>query len=112
MISNALELKLLKSPKACVTKEDVRDEIDRIDKAIVELFAMRFDYVKAIVKFKKDRNQVVAQERKDHVIQERAKWASEKGLDEQTFADMFRLLIDSNINKEMTLLEKQIMQDK
>jgi chorismate mutase len=102
---NDLKLSLLKTPGECTGKDEVRDEIDRIDRAILELFALRFEYVKAIVPFKKDHDQIVAQERKDSVIRQRAQWAAELGLDGQTFADMYRLLIDSNIRKEMEMLE-------
>ncbi|MBN2167409.1 MAG: chorismate mutase [Marinilabiliaceae bacterium] len=99
-----IELKLQKTPNECTAKEDVRNEIDRIDKQILDLFALRFEYVKAIVAFKRDKESVVAQGRKDHVINQRAAWAKELGLDEDTFAEMFRILIDSNIKKEMDLL--------
>jgi chorismate mutase len=101
-----MELNLLKTPGECLRKEEVRDEIDRIDRAIIELFALRFEYVKAIVQFKADRHEVVAQDRKDRVINQRAQWATELGLDTETFANLYRLLIDSNIQKEMELLEK------
>lgn len=97
----------LKKPEECTKKEEVRDEIDRIDKTIIDLFALRFEYVKAIVRFKQDRDAIVAQDRKDHVIEKRAEWAKELGLDEKTFAEIYRILIDSNIEKEMDLLEKK-----
>ena len=103
----AIELNLLNTPAGCTSKEEVRDEIDRIDRTILELFALRFEYVKAIVQFKADKDAVVAQDRKDQVIARRAQWAKELGLDEQTFADMYRLLIDSNIQKEMDLFDQQ-----
>jgi len=101
-----MELKLQKTPQECVRKEEVRDEIDRIDRTIMELFALRFEYVKAIVQFKHDHHAIVAQDRKDHVIDKRAEWARELGLDPQPFADMYRLLIDSNIQKELALLNQ------
>lgn len=106
MSFKGMDLNLQKTPAECIKKEEVRDEIDRIDKAIIELFALRFEYVKAIVQFKQDKDAVVAQDRKDHVIAQRGEWANALGLDAQTFADMFRLLVDSNIQKELELLEK------
>ena len=102
-----MNLNLLKTPAECNSKNDVRDEIDRIDRAVLELFALRFEYVKAIVKFKNDPDEVVAQERKDQVINVRAQWATELGLDPETFAKMYRMLIDSNIQKELELLNKK-----
>lgn len=101
-----MNLNLERKPQDCTKKEEVRDEIDRIDKTILDLFALRFEYVKAIVQFKKDKDSVVAQDRKDHVIEKRAAWAKDLGLDEKTFASIYRILIDSNIEKEMELLNK------
>jgi isochorismate pyruvate lyase len=103
-----MDLNIVKKPHECCKKEDVRDEIDRIDRQILDLFALRFEYVKAIVKFKSDKDAVIAQDRKDHVINQRAQWAKELGLDEQTFSAMFKILIDSNIEKEMELLKKKL----
>lgn len=98
-------LKTVKSPHECGNKEEIRDEIDRIDHEIIDLFALRFEYVKAIVKFKTDKESVVAQERKDRVIIQRALWAKEAGLDESAFRQIFQTLIDSNIKKELDILE-------
>jgi isochorismate pyruvate lyase len=103
-----MDLNIVKKPHECTSKDDVRDEIDRIDRRILELFALRFEYVKAIVQFKQDSESVVALERKELVINQRAQWAKELGLDEITFASMYRLLVDSNIEKEMELLKKKL----
>ncbi len=93
-------------PVDCVSKEEIREQIDRIDMEIISLFSKRFDYVREIVKFKTDSESVVAQSRKDEVIDLRGKWAEEAGLDKSTFEAMYRLLIDSNIQKEMESLKE------
>jgi len=96
----------LKDPDKCISKEEIREQIDFIDREIIELFSKRFDYVREIVKFKTDGKSIVAQDRKDEVIQLRGEWAEKTGLDKSTFEEIFRLLIDSNIEKEMKILEK------
>lgn len=103
-----MDLNIVKKPHECGTKEEVRDEIDRIDRHIIDLFALRFNYVKAIVQFKQDKESVVAIDRKEQVIRQRALWAKELGLDEATFESIYRILIDSNIEKEMDLLTKKL----
>lgn len=97
-----------KLPKDCNSKEEIRQQIDVIDKEIIALFAKRFVYVSEIVKFKNDAESVVAQDRKNEVIELRGKWAEEHGLDKDTFEQIYRFLVDHNIKKEMEILKKMI----
>jgi chorismate mutase len=94
---------LLLSPTECSSKEDIRQQIDKIDQEIIALFGLRFKYVSEIVKFKNDPESIVAQDRKDHVISERGRWAHEHGLDKNTFEQIYRFLVDHNISKEMEM---------
>ncbi len=103
-----MDINTTKLPKDCNSKEEIRQQIDIIDKEIIALFTRRFEYVSEIVKFKNDAESVVAQDRKNEVIELRGKWAEESGLDKDTFEEIYRLLIDSNIAKEMEILKKMI----
>jgi len=94
-------------PAECKNKEEIRNQIDVIDKEILSLFALRFNYVSEIVKYKNDVESVVAQDRKKEVIDLRGKWAEELGLDKATFERIFECLINDNINKELEILEKR-----
>lgn len=94
-------------PEQCKSKEEVREQIDEIDREIITLFARRFSYVKTIVKFKKDPESIVAQQRKDEVIRQRGEWASELGLDKSTFEKIYELLINHNISKEMEIFRNK-----
>lgn len=98
---------LTKSPSECNNKNEIRQQIDAIDKEIIALFAKRFEYVSEIVKFKNDVESVVAQERKDQVIKERGEWAEKHGLDKDTFEQIYRFLVEHNIGKELDILEKR-----
>jgi isochorismate pyruvate lyase len=100
-------LTLSKLPTDCTSKEEIREQIDIIDKEIIALFAKRFEYVSEIVKFKIDAESVVAEDRKNHVIKARGEWAEEHGLDKATFEQIYRFLVEHNIGKELEILEKQ-----
>ena len=102
-----ITLKLAKSPSECNDKEEIRTQIDLIDREIIALFVLRFQYVSEIVKFKTDIESVVAQDRKDQVIEQRGKWAEEHGLDKTIFEQIYRFLVDHNIGKELEILEKR-----
>ena len=97
----------LKNPKDCQSLEDVRDEIDKIDEHILSLFSERHKYVEEIVRFKNDKNAIIAQERKDQVILQRKEWAAQMGLNPETFEKMYILLVESNIAHEMQLLKSK-----
>ena len=95
----------LKKPDTCQTLEEIRNEIDKIDEYIVSLFGERHKYVEAIVRFKNDKDAIIAKERKEQVILQRKKWAEMKGLNGQTFEKIYTLLVESNIAHEMELLK-------
>jgi isochorismate pyruvate lyase len=96
-----------KDPKECQSLEEVRNEIDKIDEFIISLFTERHKYVEEIVRFKHDKDSVIAQERKDQVILQRKNWAAKNGLNADTFEKMYRLLVDSNIQHELELLKSK-----
>jgi len=102
-------LKPAKTPSECISKDEIREQIDRIDQEIISLFAARFEYVSEIVKYKTDVESVVAQERKDHVIKIRGEWAEKHGLDKDTFEQIYRFLVDHNIGKELEILRSKLI---
>lgn len=93
-------------PEACTSKEDIRTQIDIIDHELIELFSLRLRYAEAIVKFKKDEKDVIAEDRKNSVITQRGEWAASKGLNPETFEKIYELLINCNIRKELEILKK------
>jgi isochorismate pyruvate lyase len=97
----------LKHPEECNSAEEIRNEIDKIDKEIIFLFSKRHSYVEEIVKFKNDTEEIIASERKLQVINQRREWAANLGLDAKTFEKIYTLLIDHNIQHEMRLLNRK-----
>lgn len=100
-----------KNPNNCQSLQEIREEIDKIDEHIILLFAERHKYVEAVVRFKNDKDAIIAQERKDAVIQQRRNWAKAKGLNADVFEQIYTLLIESNINHEMKLLKEKKSKD-
>lgn len=96
-----------KDPGECSSLEEIRQEIDKIDEHIILLFAERHKYVEAVVRFKNDKDAIIAQERKDAVIKQRKDFAESKGLNADVFEQIYRLLVESNINHEMELLKEK-----
>jgi len=96
---------IVKNPADCKTLEEIRAEIDKIDEYIISLFSERHKYVEEIVRFKHDKDAIIAKERKEQVILQRKKWAELKGLNAETFEKIYTTLVNSNIEHEMKLLK-------
>ena len=98
----------MKSPEECSSIEDVRAAIDAIDHEVVKALGLRAQYVKAITRFKKTREDVQAPARQALVISQRRAWAAEAGLDPDVVEKIYRSLIDHFVAeelKELRLLE-------
>lgn len=93
----------MKDPKSCITIDEVRQEIDRIDREIMELLAKRQDYVCEIIRFKKDEESIVAQGRQDQLYQQRRRWAEELQLSPEMIDEVFKTMVRHNIQKELEL---------
>ena len=95
----------LKPPGECSSMEEIREAIDEIDHEIVAAIGRRFEYVKAIMRFKSTADDVRAPQRYQAVLQQRREWATEEGLDPDVIEKLYRNLIDYFIAHEMTILK-------
>ncbi|MDA8250242.1 MAG: chorismate mutase [Rhodospirillales bacterium] len=82
----------------CRTLGEVRENIDRIDRAIVRLLAERGQYVHEAARFKKDPAGVEAPARAEAVVQRAMRLAAADGLPpavaEATYRAMMRAFLD------------------
>ncbi len=93
-----------KLPAECETKQDVRAEIDRIDRKLIALFAQRHTYVTRMAEIKTDPSEAVQPKRIDAVIAKVRTRAGELHLDEDQAELIWRTLIDWNINYEKGII--------
>lgn len=91
-------------PDKCQTITEVRNEIDRIDKEIVTLIGTRFDYVKEIIRFKSNEEDVHARERYNHVMQKRREWAVENNLNPDVIESIYKTMVQYFIDEQLKML--------
>ena len=93
-----------KSPEDCATKDDVRAEIDRIDHALLALFAERHRYVTRMAQIKTDPHEARDPARIEAVIAKVRDRSLALDLDEDQAELVWRTLIDWNINYEKGII--------
>ncbi|OJX18271.1 MAG: chorismate mutase [Devosia sp. 67-54] len=93
-----------KPPSDCTTKEDVRAELDRIDQALLSLFAERHGYVTRMAEIKTDPHEAHDPVRIKAILDKQRKRAEELGLDEDQAELIWKTLIDWNVNYEKGII--------
>ncbi|MFO0699533.1 MAG: isochorismate lyase [Nitrospira sp.] len=89
-----------KSPADCQSLEDIRAEIDGLDRAMIELIGQRAQYVQAAATFKTSEQAVRAPERVRAMLQQRRLWAQEQGLNPDVIGKLFADLVSHFIDEE------------
>ena len=95
---------MIKSPENCTTKEDVRAELDRIDQALLTLFAERHAYVTRMASIKTDPHEAHDPVRIKTILDKQRARAEELGLDEDQAELIWKTLIDWNVNYEKGII--------
>lgn len=93
-----------KLPAECETKDDVRAEIDRIDQALLTLFAERHGYVTRMAEIKTDPHEAFDASRIEAIIGKVRSRSTDLDLDEDQAELIWRTLIDWNVNYEKGII--------
>lgn len=85
----------------CESLEEVRREIDRVDRALVALLAERGGYVRQAARFKRDAAAVRAPDRVERVVAGALALAGELGASPRVTERVYRTMIAAFIEEEM-----------
>lgn len=97
----------MKTPQECNTMVDVRAEVDRLDAALITLFAERAAYIDRAAEVKAGVGLPARiDDRVEQVIENVRRHATAKGLPPEPFETIWRGLVDWSIAREETLLGK------
>jgi isochorismate pyruvate lyase len=91
----------MKKPEECLDMQEIRNEIDQIDKNIIDQLGLRINYVKAAAKFKKNELAVKAPERFVAMLSQRRIWAEQNNLSADVIEKMYRDLVNYFIGEEL-----------
>lgn len=85
----------------CNSLEEVRSNIDRIDRQMVALIAERGKFVKQAARFKKNSDEVQAPQRVEQVIVKVRSLATEAGADAAIAEQVWRVMIAAFVKAEL-----------
>jgi isochorismate pyruvate lyase len=97
----------MKLPHECHSIEEVRQEIDEIDHAIIGLIGKRFSFIQEIVKYKNSIDEVYAKNRYNIVISERREIAASHYLNPDVIESIYRIMMDYFIKEQLELFKKK-----
>jgi isochorismate pyruvate lyase len=97
----------MKLPNECRSIEEVRQEIDEIDHAIIGLIGKRLSFIQEIIKYKSDVDEVYSKKRHLAVINERRKFAANLHLDPDVIESVYRILMDYFIKEQLELFRNK-----
>ena len=87
--------------------QEVRREIDRLDRTLVRLVAERQSYIEAAGRLKTDRQRVRDEARIEDVVQKILDQAAKDGLNPNIAEPVWRLLIEKSIAHEFDVFDKK-----
>ncbi len=91
----------MKDPDECANIHEVREEIDIIDREVIDALSKRFQYVIAAARFKTGEASVRAPDRFYAMLQQRREWAKESGLNPDVVENLYRDLVNHFIDEEL-----------
>ncbi len=81
--------------------QEIRAEIDALDRQVIAALGQRFQYVKAASQFKTDEAAVKAPEQFKSMLEQRRIWAEQEGLNPDAIEKMYRDLVNHFIEEEL-----------
>ena len=91
----------MKRPEECQDIDEIRAEIDRLDKGIIQALGERYQYVQAAAKFKKDPLAVQAPERVKAMLDTRREWAEKAGISPDLIESLYKQMVTYFVREEM-----------
>ena len=93
--------------RSCTSMDEVRREIDRLDRELVRLLAERQGFVEQAGRIKPNRDRVRDNARIEDVISKVLTTAREKGLDARIAEPVWRTLIEQSIAREYEIFDQR-----
>ena len=102
----------VRPPERCSTMPELRDQIDRLDRALVKLLSERQRYIERAAEIKSDRAAVRDEARIADVIGKVLDEAGRAGLNAEIAEPVWRVLMDCSIAYEFKRFDEKVQRSK
>lgn len=92
-----------RSPEQCNGMDEIRAEVNAIDREIIRLLGTRLAFVKRAVAFKPDEESIVQPDHWDRFFTQRRTWGEEEGYEPDVIEAMYRRLYQYTIEVQLAL---------
>lgn len=92
---------MMKPPEDCSGIQEIREQIDIIDRETIDALSKRFQYVIAAARLKTGEADVKAPARFNAMLKQRREWAQESGLNPDIVEKLYRDLVNYFIDEEL-----------
>jgi len=89
--------------------DDLREEIDLLDKELILLFKKRFNYIEQAAFIKNDITKIVDEDRIEFIISRVRSLAGDNDIPEDIIEDLWRYIIDLSIKHEKEVFINSII---
>ena len=87
---------------------EIRENIDDVDKEIIDIISKRIGLVEKIGEFKKEQDLTTFQvDRWNEIFKSRINWAVEKGLEKDFIEDLYKVIHLGSINVQNKIVNKK-----
>lgn len=93
----------MKTPAQCNGMEEIRAEVNAIDREIVRLLGRRLAYVREAVRFKPDEKSITNPDHWDRFLAQRRAWGEEEGYDPAVIEALYRRLYEYTHEVQLAL---------
>jgi isochorismate pyruvate lyase len=94
---------ITKTYDQCSDMEEIRAQVNAIDREIIALLGRRLDFVKAAVQFKPDEESIRRPDHWDRFHAQRRAWGKEAEYDPDVIEAVYRRLYDYTIEVQLAL---------
>jgi chorismate mutase len=91
-----------------MTLAELREQIDKLDDKVVNIFEQRMKIVEEIGRYKKEQNLTILQTRRwDDILKKRISLGTRKGLSEEFILKVFQAIHQESINHQTIIMNKE-----
>ncbi|MGE5097637.1 MAG: chorismate mutase [Betaproteobacteria bacterium] len=93
----------MKTPETCSGMEEIRADVNEIDRDIIRLLGRRLAYVRAAVHFKPDERSITKPDHWERFFAQRRAWGEQEGYDPDVIEALYRRLYDYTVEVQLQM---------